>query len=293
MNLGEVRQFYAEEIRVAAPLRSRAVAEAFARVPREQFLGSGPWQIASASAAQVDGCHPSDDAHPRHVYHNVAIALDMSRLLFNGQPGTIGRWIDELRIQPGERIFHLGCGTGYFTAIMAEVTGPSGQVVACEVDTDLAVRARENLSRYPNVMVCAASGTEFDPGPCDAMLINAGVTIPLPGWLDRLSEGGRMGVALTISMAPATPTVGKGMVAMITRRAGALNARILNYIMIYSCEGARDRQLEPALGNAMGTGALMKLASVRREPHEADETCIVHATGVCLSSKAAQIATSG
>jgi hypothetical protein len=35
----------------------------------------------------------------------VAIALDMSRLLCNGQPGTIGRWIDELSIQPGERIF--------------------------------------------------------------------------------------------------------------------------------------------------------------------------------------------
>lgn len=172
MTLDEVRQFYAEEIRVAAPLRSRAVGEAFARVPREKFLGPGPWQFGNPS-----GYSPACDADPRHVYHNVTIALDMSRHLCNGQPGTIGRLIDELDVQPGERIFHLGCATGYFTAILAEVTGPSGRVVACDVDADLAARAKENLSGYTNVTVHAANGTEFDPGPCDAILINAGVTV--------------------------------------------------------------------------------------------------------------------
>ncbi|HEY7387649.1 MAG TPA: methyltransferase domain-containing protein [Bryobacteraceae bacterium] len=277
MTLDEVRQFYAEEIRVAAPLRSRTVWEAFARVPREKFLGEGPWQFGNAS-----GYSPADDSDPRHVYHNVTVALDMSRHLCNGQPGTIGRLIDELGIQPGERIFHLGCATGYFTAILAEVTGPGGRVVACDVDADLAARAKENLAQYANVTVHAVNGVEFDPGPCDVMLINAGVTLPLPAWLDRLAEGGRMAVPLTIPMGP--PTIGKGMVAKITRRNGTFAASILTYVMIYSCVGARDPQLEPALGKAMGTGTLMKLTSLRREPHEADESCIVHGTSICLSS---------
>ncbi|HLI83522.1 MAG TPA: rRNA adenine N-6-methyltransferase family protein [Bryobacteraceae bacterium] len=284
MTLEEVRQFYAEEIRIAAPLRSHAVGEAFARVPRENFLGPGPWQFGNASFTSGPGYFPADDTDPRHVYHNVTVALDMSRTLCNGQPSAIGYLIDNLDIQPGERVFHLGCATGYFTAIMAEVTGPSGQVVACEVDADLAARAQKNLAGYPNVTVHTVSGTEFDPGPCDAMLINAGVTVPLTGWLDRLAEGGRMAVALTIPMGP--PTVGKGMVAKVTRRAGAFAANILTYVAIYSCEGGRNPELEPELGKAMGTGALMKLASIRREPHAADETCIVHGTGICLSSAA-------
>jgi protein-L-isoaspartate(D-aspartate) O-methyltransferase len=284
MTLEEFRRFYSEEIRIAAPLRSRAVGEAFARVPRERFLGPGPWQFGNASFTSGPGYFPAEDADPRHVYHNVVIALDMSRHLCNGQPSAIGCWIDNLDIQPGERVFHLGCATGYFTAILAEVTGPGGQVIACEVDADLAARAKENLARYANVTVHRANGVEFDPGPCDAMLINAGVTAPLPGWLDRLADGGRMAVALTIPMGP--PTVGKGMVAKVTRRGESFDARILTYVAIYSCEGGRDPQLEPALGKAMGTGALMKLASIRRDVHEADESCIVHGAGVCLSTVA-------
>jgi protein-L-isoaspartate(D-aspartate) O-methyltransferase len=62
------------------------------------------------------------------------IALDPARNLINGQPGTLARYIDEMAIHPGERAFHVGCGVGYYTAILAEVTGPGGQVVATEVD---------------------------------------------------------------------------------------------------------------------------------------------------------------
>jgi hypothetical protein len=165
------------------------------------------------------------------------------------------------------------------------VTGPSGAVIACDVDVDLAGRAKENLSGYSNVTVHAANGVEFDPGPCDAMLINAGVTVPLPCWLDRLAEGGRMAVPLTIPIGALT--IGKGMVAKVTRSDGAFAASIFTYAAIYSCEGGRDPQLEPALGKAMGTGMLMKLASLRCEPHEADESCIVHGPRVCLTSAVA------
>jgi protein-L-isoaspartate(D-aspartate) O-methyltransferase len=44
-----------------------------------------------------------------------------------------------------DRVFHLGCGVGYFTAIMAEVVGADGSVIASEVDPALAAAAPENL----------------------------------------------------------------------------------------------------------------------------------------------------
>ena len=49
---------------------------------------------------------------------------------------------------------------------------------------------------------------------------------------------------------------------------------------------ARQRQYwhpNAALGKAMATGALMKVKSVRRDHHSADETCAVHCAEVCLS----------
>src|SRR5438874_10432550 len=96
---------------------------------------------------------------------------------------------------------------------MAEVVGPTGQVIASEVDPALSDQARKNLSGYPNVAVHAGDGAELDPGACNAMLINAGVTHPHPAWLDCLSEGGRMMAPLTI---PIGATLGKGAVAKIT-----------------------------------------------------------------------------
>src|SRR6266516_3993298 len=50
MNLIDIRQFFAEEIRAVANIQTDALATAFAKVPREHFLGLGPWQIASPDA---------------------------------------------------------------------------------------------------------------------------------------------------------------------------------------------------------------------------------------------------
>jgi protein-L-isoaspartate(D-aspartate) O-methyltransferase len=45
------------------------------------------------------------------------VAPDRARDLNNGQPGTLARWMDALDLKTGERVYHLGCGVGYFTAM--------------------------------------------------------------------------------------------------------------------------------------------------------------------------------
>jgi len=50
MTLEDCRAFYAQEIRFAASLTTPGLVEAFARVPREKFLGPAPWLIGSATA---------------------------------------------------------------------------------------------------------------------------------------------------------------------------------------------------------------------------------------------------
>jgi protein-L-isoaspartate(D-aspartate) O-methyltransferase len=289
MTLDDCRRFYAEEIRYAANLSSPALIEAFARVAREKFLGPGPWKIAAADLTGGGAIYvPTEDADPRRVYHNVAIGLDPSRNLNNGQPGSLAHWIDALDLKAGERVFHLGCGVGYFTAILAETVGTNGSVVACEVDEELAARAKENLASYPNVEVRSGDGAAMDPGTCNAILINAGVTHPHRGWLDRLAEGGRMVVPITISIG--TTGLGKGVMARIEREGASgskFSARVITLVAIYSCASARDPQLEPLLAKGFMSGLLMKMKSVRVDAHESGDTCIAHGDGVCLSGSEA------
>jgi protein-L-isoaspartate(D-aspartate) O-methyltransferase len=227
MTLEECRRFYSEEIRFAANINSDALIEAFARVPRENFLGPGPWKIAAVDLGLGGTTYiQTPDADPRHLYHNVPVALDPARDLNNGQPAALAKWIDALGIKSGMRLYHLGCGVGYFTAIMAEMMGQTGKLVASEIHPELAARASKNLAVYPNVSVHSGDGATFDPGECDGMLINAGVTHPQPRWLDRLSIGGNIILPLTVAAGMGMgPNLGKGVMAKIqrcNRRSGRL-----------------------------------------------------------------------
>jgi protein-L-isoaspartate O-methyltransferase len=64
----------------AGHLTSPAVIRAFSRVPRERFLGPGPWRIYQGYTRQY---WTTPDADPQHVYHDVLVAIDETRLLNN------------------------------------------------------------------------------------------------------------------------------------------------------------------------------------------------------------------
>jgi protein-L-isoaspartate(D-aspartate) O-methyltransferase len=148
MTIEECRSFYAQEVRFAANLMTPGLVKAFAKVPRDKVLGPGLWQLGSAegramSAAGLAQLSYMTVEDSRDVYHNVVVSLDCAKDINNGQPRALGRWIDSLALKPGERVYHLGCGVGYYTAIIAEVVGPGGRVVGLELQPELAERATE------------------------------------------------------------------------------------------------------------------------------------------------------
>jgi protein-L-isoaspartate(D-aspartate) O-methyltransferase len=285
MTIEDCREFYAREVKFAASLTTPGLVEALAKVAREKFLGPGPWQIGSAegramSVAGLGQLSYVTVEDPRDVYHNVVISLDRAKDINNGQPGSLGRWIDALALKPGERAYHLGCGVGYYTAIMAEVVGPSGSVVGLELQPELAARAEKNLADYGNVRVEAGDGAAFDPGECDAILVNCGVTHPQTKWLERLREGGRLVLPFTMAV---NPTIGQGVMTKIIRSNGKYATELVTPLAIFSGGSLRDPALEPQLLKGLTTGGLLKLKSLRRDAHEAGETCVVHRQDVCLS----------
>jgi len=143
--------------------------------------------------------------------------------------------------------------------------------MASEVDAGLAARAQENLTAYPNVSVHAGDGAAFDPGPCDAIFINAGATHPHPLWIERLSDRGRLVLPLTSAMDSAPG--GSGIVAKITRGENGLSARVVTLVGIFSCTSVRDPEMSAALAKAFASKALFKLKSVRTDTHEQEESC--------------------
>src|SRR3954452_8319802 len=114
------RRWFAEELRYTANVRAPAVVDAFAAVPRERFLGRGPWRILSP-VAMAEGYWTTGDADPRHLYHDVLVAIDERRRLNNGQPSLWAFLYDRLRPLAGAHVVHVGGGTGYFTAVLAEL----------------------------------------------------------------------------------------------------------------------------------------------------------------------------
>ena len=128
---------------------------------------------------------------------DIVVAIDASRGLNNGQPSGLAAWLQALELRRGDRVLHIGCGLGYYTAIIAAVVAPHGEVIGVELDAALASRAGANLMSVKRVSVIAGDGCEFDPGPVDAILVNAGATHPRSLWLERLRPGGRMLLPLT------------------------------------------------------------------------------------------------
>ena len=144
-DLDEIRHYYAEELRAVSNLQSAALVRAFAKIPREHFLGPGPWQVFSPG---IDSVWTTTDADPKHLYHNLLVVIDGARHLNNGHPSFLAFLIDQLDLKAREHVVHVGCGPGYYTAVIAEVVGPTGLVTALEIDSHLARRAQNQSEQH-------------------------------------------------------------------------------------------------------------------------------------------------
>lgn len=276
--MSDARRRLAESIREGIPSASPALIEAFASVPRERFLPPGPWKMRDMS-----GTWMSDDDNPDHVYRDMSIAVDAARDLYNGQPSTVARWLEALAIQRSDRVLHIGCGSGYYTAVLAETVGSAGQVIAIEVDESLAATARENLNDWPWVTVHHGDGTSNLPGDIDVVVLHAGASHVRQEWLACTAAGARMLVPITVDFAAMGPTLGKGMTFVLKRGHDGWAARSLSFVAIYSMQSARDASRTVTFGHAMQRRDWETVTRLRTDEHEPGPSCWCHWDDTCLS----------
>lgn len=274
------RRAFAEEIRVAAGLRSDRLVEAFAKVPREHYLGPGPWNIVVPAEDGKPTYRLTENSDAEQTYRNVAIAIDPSRGLHNGHPEGLAMWMDQLQLAVGQVVVHVGAGTGYYTAILAEVVGPTGRIAAFEIDPLLGARAKDNLRPLTQVELSSDVNEGPLPEQADAIFVTCGVTqIPL-NWLVRLRLGGRLVLPITASLDETG--IGFGAMFLITRHKEGFSVQHVSPAAFFPCIGARDNDTNRKL---IANSEVDWLAprSVRIDAHVEDSICWLHSDECCLS----------
>jgi len=156
---------------------SPRVSEAMRRVPRHRYV-------------------PEDQV--RHAYQNRPLPIGYGQTI--SQPYIVAIMTDLMQVQPGDRVFELGTGSGYQAAVLGEL---AAEVYTIEIVEPLAERAARTLKAqgYENVTVRAGDGYYGweEHAPFDAIIVTAAASHVPPPLIQQLAPGGRMVIPLGTS----------------------------------------------------------------------------------------------
>ncbi|MDQ8708228.1 methyltransferase, FxLD system [Streptomyces sp. LHD-70] len=111
-------------------------------------------------------------------------------------PSVVATMLDQLDVQPGDNVLEIGAGTGYNAALLAELTGPHGQITTIDIDTDVALHARTTLNQagYEHVHVIHRDGLLGAPehAPYTRVIATVGVWDIPHTWWHQLADSGRL-----------------------------------------------------------------------------------------------------
>jgi protein-L-isoaspartate(D-aspartate) O-methyltransferase len=270
--LAIVRRAYAKQVMVPFDAAHPRVEAAFAAARREAFLGPGPWPLI-----HLRGYVTTPDDDPVYLYQDLLVGIIRERRLNNGRPSFHAMLIAGADPWPGEHAVHIGAATGYYTAILAHMVGDTGRVTAIDCDPGLAARLAVNFAGQPNVRAVQGDGTKIDFDPADVLYVNAGASRPVDLWLDRLKDGGRLILALTMDKDA------RGAWFRIERRGDAFLAKWISAADLFPCEGARDAESERAFVAAIEKGGWERVTRLFRRGDVPEDQCWLKGPDWCLA----------
>ena len=185
VNFEGQRTGLAEQLVRSGAIRSDVVRTAIAAVPRHDFA-------------------PESRRHSAYEDDPILLKRGADGRVVStiSQPTMIATMLEELSVEPGDRIFEVGTASGYNAALLAELAGENGRVVTVELEADLARLASETLRATgyrERVAVIEGDGSAgyAASAPYDRIIITAGAPSIAPAWVEELREGGRLVVPVT------------------------------------------------------------------------------------------------
>lgn len=148
------------------------VEEAFNSVPRENFLPE----------------------YAKGRYIDVPLPIGFGQT--NSQPTTVRMMLEWLQVEEGNTVLDVGSGSGWTTALLSNLVGPSGKVCAVELIPELVEFGRDNCQRFGvrNAKFHQAGEAFGLPkcAPYDRILVSASARELPEELLDQLKVGGKM-----------------------------------------------------------------------------------------------------
>jgi protein-L-isoaspartate(D-aspartate) O-methyltransferase len=156
-----------------------------------------PWGVLDMRVLDAMSGLPREpfvpDAYRGLAYADIEIPIGEGHVML--APKAVGRLLQALAVEPGERVLEVGTGSGYVTACLCRL---EARVVSLEIDPGLAAAARERLAALDlgpaEVIVGDALAGDLPNGPFDAIVVTASVPVAeiLRSLEDRLAVGGRL-----------------------------------------------------------------------------------------------------
>lgn len=229
----DLRRLLVEKLLRDGVLRDANVERALRTVPRHLFL----------PGVSVEEAY-SDTAIPTHEEEGVPISSA-------SQPAIVAIMLQQLSITPGMSVLEIGAGTGYNAALLAELTGLTGQVTTVDIGEEIAAEARAHLevAGYSQVRVIAADGAAGWPenAPYDRIELTVGATDITPSWYEQLAEGGLMTLPLWLGISDAS--------VALRKHDGALHSESLAPCGFMRLRGSEKSAAQMvSLGNGMRLG---------------------------------------
>ncbi|WP_376797489.1 methyltransferase, FxLD system [Thermogemmatispora sp.] len=182
--LEELQQALVEHLKARGFLRTARVEAAFRAVPRHLFLPGVPLEEVYR-----------DQVVPLKVVDGVCISS-------SSQPAIMAIMLEQLGLEPGQRVLEIGAASGYNAALMAHIVGESGSVVTVDIDEDLVAGARAHLEAagYGQVRVICGDGAQGYPpaAPYDRIILTVASGDIAAPWYEQLKPNGRLLLPLVV-----------------------------------------------------------------------------------------------
>ena len=242
-DIEQLHQGLVDQLKQRECLTDPRVEAAFRAVPRHLFLPT---------------------LSPEEVYRDEAIPTKMlngTAISSSSQPAIMAIMLEQLQLQPGQRILEIGAGTGYNAALLAHIVGETGQVVTIDIDEDIVTDARTHLAQTGferAKVICADGGNGYPPlAPYDRIILTVGAGDITPAWREQLKADGLLLLPLKLR----DPQVSV-VFAHASDHLASISVRACGFMML------RGAFAEPTFRVQLGSEPLLFLGM--SEPREPD-----------------------
>jgi protein-L-isoaspartate(D-aspartate) O-methyltransferase len=157
-------------------LKTPRIIEAFKKIKRIDFLPEDMKDLAEL---------------------NEALPIGFGQTI--SQPLVVAFMLEQLQPEAGDKILDIGSGSGWTTALLGEIVGEKGRVIAIEVMPELKEFGEKNVARYNFIekgiveFICADGLKGYErEAPFDKILVSATAVRVPETWKKQIKIGGRI-----------------------------------------------------------------------------------------------------